>query len=205
MSEIESLDVAYSASGAIASDMGRIIEQSQKAAYRAVNVALVYRNWLLGRRIADEELKGGPRAEYGKQQMQELSSVLTAKYGKGFDFSSLYKYFRFYKQFEILDSLRPKSGGLLSWTHYRALLQVEDAEALRWYIDECASEGWGVRMLQRNISSQYYERTLLSQSKEAVRGEMVQLTTPLQDKLEFIKSGCGRIPWHADVRVLHGK
>lgn len=45
-----------------------------------------------------------------------------------------------------------------------------------------------MRTLQRNISSQYYERTLLSQSKDAVRAEMVEITKPLQEKLEFIKN-----------------
>lgn len=55
-------------------------------------------------------------------------------YGKGFDYSSLYKYVRFYKAFpEILDSVSPKSTPLLSWTHYRVLLQVKDEKARAWY------------------------------------------------------------------------
>ena len=94
----------------------------------------------------------------------------------------------FFKRFKILDSLSPKSGRLLSWTHYRHLLQVESDEALHWYLDEAAAEAWSVRTLQRNISSQYYERTLLAQSKDAVHAEMVSLTKPLQQKLEFIKN-----------------
>ena len=92
------------------------------------------------------------------------------------------------RRFPIVDSLSPQSGGLLSWTHYRKLLQVESDEALKWYINEAVGEGWGVRTLQRNISSQYYERTLLSKNKEAVKNEMVRVTAPLQDKLEFIKN-----------------
>ena len=42
----------------ILKDMCGIIESSQKAAYQAVNIALVQRNWLLGYRIASEELQG---------------------------------------------------------------------------------------------------------------------------------------------------
>lgn len=42
----------------ILNDMYGIIESSQKAAYQAVNVALVQRNWLIGYRIAEEELRG---------------------------------------------------------------------------------------------------------------------------------------------------
>ena len=49
----------------ILNDMCGIIESSQKAAYQAVNIALVQRNWLLGYRIAEEELGGQERSEYG--------------------------------------------------------------------------------------------------------------------------------------------
>lgn len=174
--------------GELAQDLGKIIERAQQAAYRSVDVMLVYRNWFLGKRIAEEELNGAVRAEYGKEAMMKLAAQLTAKYGPGFDFGSLYKYLAFFKRFKILDSLRPKSGGLLSWTHYRKLLQVENDEALRWYLDEAAAETWGVRVLQRNISSQYYERMLLSQAKDPVRAEMVKLTEPFQARLEFIKN-----------------
>ena len=36
----------------IVSDLKNIIELSQKQAYQAINTALVYRNWLIGYRIA---------------------------------------------------------------------------------------------------------------------------------------------------------
>ena len=51
--------------GEISEDLGKIIERAQQAAYRSVDVTLVYRNWFIGKRIAEEELKGGLRAEYG--------------------------------------------------------------------------------------------------------------------------------------------
>ena len=158
--------------GEIVQDLGKIIERAQQAAYRSVDVMLVYRNWFIGKRIAEEELKGGARAEYGKSQMSDLATSLTAKYGKGFDSSNLYKYLAFFKRFPILDTVCPKSGMRLGWSHYRVLLQVENDDALRWYLDEAAAETWGVRVLQRNISSQYYERMLLSQAKEPVRAEI---------------------------------
>ena len=89
----------------------------------------------------------------------------------------------------MLDSVRPKSEGLLSWSHYRALLQVDDAEARTWYAKEAFGQTWSVRTLQRNISSQYYYRLLQSQKKELVKEEMLEKTEPLQqDKLEFIKN-----------------
>lgn len=182
------INIVYHGDGGLATDLGSIIEQAKDVAYRAVDVVLVYRNWLIGKRIAEEELKGATRAEYGRSQLAELAVDLTAKHGKGFDFSNLYRYLAFFKRFQIFDTLCPKSGIWLSWSHYRKLLQIEDNAAMRWYLDEAAAEAWSVRTLQRNISSQYYERTLLSQSKDAVRAEMIKITKPLQQKLEFIKN-----------------
>lgn len=171
-------------------DMRGIIDSAQKAAFQAVNIALVQRNWLIGYRIAEEELNGEKRAEYGTEVIKKLAKELTAEYGKGFDYSTLYKFVRFYKAFPaFLDSASPKSFPPLSWTHYRVLLQVEDENARGWYEKEAAKEAWSVRTLQRNISSQYYYRLLKSQIKEPVEEEMKELTAPYQaDKLEFIKN-----------------
>jgi len=75
-------------------------------------------------------------AEYGEQVIRTLSAQLTAEYGGGFDLSSLYKYLRFYRVFPILDTLCTQSGNMLSWSHYRALLQVTDPRAREWYLNE---------------------------------------------------------------------
>ena len=53
----------------------------------------------------------------------------------------------------------------LSWSHYRTILQEKSAEARDWYEREAANEMWSTRTLQRNISSQYYHRMLMSQHK----------------------------------------
>lgn len=91
-------------------DVCSIIEDAREQAYRAVNVSLTLRNWMLGERIAREQLDGEERAEYGKQVIATLSQELTNKYGKGFNLSSLYQYIRFYKLFpDILDAVRTKS------------------------------------------------------------------------------------------------
>ncbi len=174
----------------ILKDMCGIIESSQKAAYQAVNIALVQRNWLLGYRIASEELQGEDRAKYGAEIIKKLSKELTAEYGKGYTKSNLYNFYSFYKTFpEIFHSSSGKSNTLLSWTHYRVLLQVKDSKARDWYEKEAVEQTWSVRTLQRNISSQYYYRMLQTQKKELVESEMKELTAPCQnEKLEFIKN-----------------
>ena len=99
---------------------------------------------------------------------------------------------------KIVDSVRPQSpdvlqfakvkGPLLSWTHYRNLLQVADPDARTWYEKEAYEQGWSVRTLQRNIQSQYYDRMLLSHHNPAVKDEMHRLTSDYQGKLEFIRN-----------------
>lgn len=89
---------------------------------------------------------------------------------------------------DILQSLAAKVPIRLTWTHYRIILQESNKEARDWYEQEAAREMWSTRTLQRNISSQYYHRLLQSQNKEAVHNEMQKLTSPLQDKLEYLKN-----------------
>lgn len=174
----------------ILSDMRGIIETSRESAYQAVNVALIQRNWLIGYRIAEEELGGDGRAEYGMEIIKKLSKELTDEYGKGFTKTNLYSFYSFYKSFpEIFHTACGKSAPLLTWSHYRTLLQVKDDAAREWYAKEAAAETWAVRTLQRNISSQYYYRLLSSQNKQPVKDEMAEITEEYQrDKLEYLKN-----------------
>jgi predicted nuclease of restriction endonuclease-like (RecB) superfamily len=78
---------------------------------------------------------------------------------------------------------------ILSWTHYERLMRVANRKARDWYMKEAAAQMWSYRTLDRNISTQYYERLLLSQVKGGVEEEMKQKTAVFQsDKLEFIKN-----------------
>ena len=76
-------------------DACQIIEQARTAAYHAVDVTLIKRNWLLGMRIQHEVLKD-KRAEYGKQVVKNLAVELTEKYGRGFRIANLYHFIAFY-------------------------------------------------------------------------------------------------------------
>lgn len=174
----------------IMNDMRKIIEGSQKTAHQAVNTILVQRNWLIGYRIASEELNGEDRADYGAEVIKKLSFELTKEFGKGYTKSNLYSFYSFYKTYpEIFQTSSGKSAILLSWSHYNVLLQVKDKIARDWYEKEAYEQTWSVRTLQRNISSQYYYRMLQTQNRNRVENEMKQLTADFQtDKLEFIKN-----------------
>ena len=179
----------YVKTGSVFEDACNIIETAQKVAYSAVDLTLVHRNWLLGKRIADEELNGESRAEYGAEVIKKLSKDLNAQYGRGYTKTNLYNFYSFYKMYpEIFHSESGKSNVKLSWTHYRVLIQVKDDIAREWYENEALRETWSVKALQRNISSQYYYRILKTQDKSAVETEMKEFTSKYQTKLEFIKN-----------------
>ncbi len=183
--------IKYQNTDNVLEDVCSIIESARDYAYQSVNIALVERNWFIGYRIAEEELKGENRANYGREIIKKLSKELKEEYGKGFNARNLYYFLKFYKMFpNILNSMSSKSAKLLSWTHYRTLLQVEDENARTWYEKETLEQTWNVRTLQRNVSSQYYYRLLKSQVKEPVIEEMKEKNKEhyLMNKLEFIKN-----------------
>lgn len=148
---------------------------SRNQAYNAVNTAMVQAYWQIGRIIVEHEQNGSLRAEYGKAVLQSLSERLTEEFGKGFDVRNLRNMRSFYLTFPIRNALRTE----LTWTHYRALLRVEDNTARNWYIEECIRSGWSSRQLERQISTLYYDRLLASRDKTPVIAEADKLMRPL--------------------------
>ena len=53
----------------------------------------------------------------------------------------------------------------LPWSHYVKLLGVQNPDARAFYEAEALRGGWSVRQLERQISTQFYERTALSKNK----------------------------------------
>ncbi len=140
----------------------------------------------MGKRIVEEEQQGQTRANYGKQLLKSLSQALTEEFGKGFSVGSLYYYRQFYLTFPEIFATPWR---ILSWSHYKRLMQVPDSKARNWYLKEASEQMWSYRTLDRNIGTQYYHRLLLSQHKDAVENEMKIRTGDYQeDKLEFIKN-----------------
>jgi predicted nuclease of restriction endonuclease-like (RecB) superfamily len=67
----------------------------------------------------------------------------------------------------------------LSWTHYRTLLRVDEAEARSFYEIEAIRNDWSARELERQINSLLYDRLALSRDKKglmrlAIEGHEVQ-------------------------------
>ena len=56
----------------------------------------------------------------------------------------------------------------LSWSHYRALMRVENEEARQFYEQETARNHWNKLQLERQINTLLFERLLKSRDKDGV-------------------------------------
>lgn len=199
---------------AFISEIKRIVDIARLNTYRAINIMQVVSNWLVGQRIVQQEQKGKSRADYGKRIIALLSTELTEEYGSGYSETNLRNMRKFYQIFntlqiqqalpadfseaigDIQQALPAKSEESaiplypqLSWTHYERLMRVDDETARLWYLNEAAQQMWSYRTLDRNISTQYFERLMLSSDKEPVIREMQSKTIEYQqDKKAYIKN-----------------
>ncbi len=138
--------------------VSQIITEARNTVYRTANFEMVKAYWNIGGKIVEEEQNGESRAEYGKGLIKGLSTRLIDEYGQGFDKTNLWNMRKFYALFPKVDALRQE----LSWTHYRMLLRVNNDQARIYYLEECVSQKWSTRTLQRQVNTQYYERILSS-------------------------------------------
>jgi predicted nuclease of restriction endonuclease-like (RecB) superfamily len=165
----------------LVSDIKNILAHARQQAATAINFAMVEAYWLVGKRIVEEEQNGNERANYGQFLLKELAQTLTTEVGKGFDERELRRIRQFYLCFPIRDALRPE----LSWSHYRLLIRIENSKARQFYITEAIQQHWSTRKLDRNISSQYFQRILAHQpTKELPQA----IGTTSHNHLDFIKN-----------------
>ena len=197
------------------SDIKAIVYTAKQKAYQAADLYQVVSNWLVGRRIVEQEQHGQERAQYGKHIVELASEALTAEFGKGYSVVNIKSFRKFYLTFNNLligqtvsdqseNGLTIKGQSVsaelelakilpsnLSWSHYERLMRIKNEDERDWYMREAAGESWSVRTLNRNIGSQYYHRLL--QTPESKRGEVIhemqRLTTDYQkDRHKFLRN-----------------
>lgn len=173
-------------------NVAEILNSARENAKTAVNIAMVYAYYEIGRTIVEEEQNGNWRAEYGKKMLEGLSEYLTEKYGKGFSVGNLKNIRQFYKtyvsdqigetvfsQFENLPSVGTGRKFCLSWSHYLFLMRIENIDVRHFYEIETVKNNWSLRELKRQFDSALYERLALSIEKDRVmelsrRGQLIE-------------------------------
>lgn len=168
MSLIPSTPLAFHAP--LLDALRELIQSGRQRALRAVDMVQVQTCWEIGRHIIEYEQAGENRAGYGRQLLVTLAQTLSQEFGKGFDVTNLRHMRGFFLAFPIRDTVCRE----LSWSHYRTLIRVESEVARHWYLDEAIAQNWSVRALDRQISSLYYDRLILSKDAQAVRDEARQ-------------------------------
>ena len=214
-SELNKYDNINADDAQFISDIKAIVYTAKQKAYQAADLFQVAANWLVGRRIVEQEQHGQERAQYGKHIVELASEALTAEFGKGYSVVNIKSFRKFYLTFNNLligqtpsaqsgNDLTIKGQSVsaelelakmlpsnLSWSHYERLMRIKNEDERDWYMREAAGESWSVRTLNRNIGSQYYHRLL--QTPESKRGEVVdemkRLTADYQkDRHKFLRN-----------------
>lgn len=193
-------------------NLKEIVTAARRYAYKSANLAQVVSNWLIGKRVSEQEKQGQERAEYGKRMVQLAADELSREFGKGYSATNVKSFVRFYKVFPDLQIGQTASAQLLlsaeeigqtlsaasatplhdnvCWSHYERLMRVADTQARLWYLEETAREQWSVATLRRNISTQYYYRLLQTPERlrPEVADEMRRKTAGGQTGREFLKN-----------------
>ena len=168
----------------IHSGIVEVLDAARPAAARSVNALMTASYWEIGRRIVEAEQRGKRRAGYGEQLIERLSADLTAQFGRGFSRPNLQQMRSFFLTWSIRQTVSSESSPApvarpwrldelaqvftLPWSAYVRLLSVKDEHARQFYEAEALRGGWSVRQLDRQINSQFYERTALSKNKAAM-------------------------------------
>jgi predicted nuclease of restriction endonuclease-like (RecB) superfamily len=170
-----------------------LLEAARRSAARSVNALMTATYWEIGRRVVEFEQGGRDRAAYGEALIDRLAADLSARFGRRFSPRNLWQIRAFHLAWrpgdEILQTASAESGAVgivrtasaqsvalsklaqafpLPWSAYVRLLSVKNPQARSFYETEALRGGWSVRQLDRQIGSQFYERTALSRNKAAM-------------------------------------
>jgi predicted nuclease of restriction endonuclease-like (RecB) superfamily len=97
------------------------------------------------------------------------------EFGRGFSEKNLRRMVQFAETFpneKIVAALRRQLG----WTHFKALIPMDDPLKREFYAEMCRIENWSTRTLEKKIDGMLYERTAISRKTDAlIKHELAQL------------------------------
>lgn len=181
-------------SGQLFGRIATILDQARSHTARTVNHVMVFAYWHIGQEITQQIQEGSARAAYGQQVMTALSAKLRQRYGRGFSLANLRLFRQFYQcyadrrpiryspsrelagpEIRYLPSSELTQGTVpqgfhpgLTWTHYRALMRVDDVHERQFYEVEADRAGWNVETLERQIHTNLFLRLQKSRNKAGV-------------------------------------
>ena len=142
-----------------------MIETRKNNAYKKVNEELIYLYWDFGKYISEKVNDGN----WGEKIVDKLAEFMKKEYPtmKGFNRRGIYRmkqFFETYKDNEIVSTLLTQ----ISWSNnVKILSSTNSMEEKEFYIKMCIKNQYSSRELDRQISSGYFQRYMLSAGKSA--------------------------------------
>ncbi len=121
----------------------KAVTETEQNIVQTVNREKVVMAWKVGQ-IIDEHLLQNDGSAYGKKLLEQLATDTAIKE------RALYQMRRFYKTYETL----PVSENDLSWSHYRALISVQDQERRKILEDLTVKNNLNGDGLQHEIAAE---------------------------------------------------
>jgi predicted nuclease of restriction endonuclease-like (RecB) superfamily len=153
-------------------EISQLIETTQHETLRKISQTGVFLYWQIGHRI-NQEILNLKRAEYGKEIINELAKNLQIKFGPGFGQRLIYRCVQFAKLFHEEIIVKTLSQHL-KWSHFVALLNVDEQHKREFYAEMCRIERWSVRTLKDKMGSMLFERTAIAKKPEAIIEKEIQ-------------------------------
>ena len=175
-----------------------LIEQTKQNVAISVNSSLTIMYWEIGNKINQDILKN-QRAEYGKEIVVTLSRQLQDNFGKGFDEKNLRRMMQFANAIEKQKVVTLSRQ--LSWSHFLALLPLQESLKIEFYAQMSIVQNWGVRTLRERIDSMLYERTALSKQPE----ELIKYELDNIKQEEFSKNMILKDPYILDFLDINDR
>ena len=139
---------------------------------------LVTTYWTIGK-ILVEAQGGSSRAKYGNELIKKWSEKLMKLYGKGYNYTNLSRFRKFYLNFS---NLAPVAQ--LSWTSIVTLLPIKDENRRNYYINLCIKNNLSERELAKEIKSNSYERLIDKPEKvDIITTSKYSITTNMKDPI----------------------
>ena len=175
-----------------------LIEQTKQNVAISVNSSLTIMYWEIGNKINQDILKN-QRAEYGKEIVVTLSRQLQDNFGKGFDEKNLRRMMQFANAIEKQKVVTLSRQ--LSWSHFLALLPLQESLKIEFYAQMSIVQNWGVRTLRERIDSMLYERTALSKQPD----ELIKYELDNIKQEEFSKNMILKDPYFLDFLDINDR
>ena len=144
----------------VLNDLVFMIETHRQNAYRKINEELVSMYYDVGKYLSERVMN----EEWGSKVIENIANEIKKLYPnlKGFEKRGLFRMMQFYETYKDNEIVSPLVTQI-SWTNNLLIFSHKsNIEEKEFYIRLCIKNNYSKRELERQITSHYYERYLLS-------------------------------------------